>query len=303
MMRIAHVSDLHVLALDGVPLSELLRGKRLQGYANLTLKRRYQHDVRVASRVLREVREQRPDLVVITGDLSNLALEQEFRAARTLIESELRLGAERLMIVPGNHDAYTRQAWIRRAFEHTFADWLVSDEAFRSRDSDDPYPVVRIRGDVALVGLTSAVPRGALVASGEIGGEQLQRFARVLEHDEIRRRALLVLVHHPITGMHGPVHVWMRGLRDARALVECLRDRAGTLIVHGHLHRPVFHRVAVHSGELLVSGVTSASLAQGYARHAAGYQLITREAGSWRVQAMSYDRQRDSFDAVELRSS
>jgi len=292
-MLIAHVSDLHVLALRGVPLRTLLRGKRLQGYANLLIRRRREHDVAVARRVLQDVRDRRPDMVVITGDVSNLSLEQELVTAREIIASELRIDDEAVTIVPGNHDAYTHDVVRDGTFERVYARWQRSDDP--TGPTQHRYPLVRLLPDVAIVGLSSAVPRGPFIASGEVGAAQLDRVRRLLEHPAIRRSAVLVLVHHPVVGMLGPVHRWMRGLRDADQLVTLLRRHGDVLVAHGHLHRQVFHRL----DGLLISGVTSASL-RGHGRHRAGYQIIEREGRTWRITARTYDANRDVFESTAV---
>jgi len=290
-MLIAHVSDLHVLALHGVPLRTLLRGKRLQGYANLMVRRRHEHDVTVARRVLQDVMDCRPDMVVITGDVSNLSLEQEFVAARELIANEVQIDDRSVMIVPGNHDAYTHDVVRDGTFARVYARWQHSDDPTGS--TQHRYPLVRLLPDVAVVGLSSAVPRGPFVASGEVGASQIDRVRRLLEHPAIRRKAVLVLVHHPVVGMRGPVHRWLRGLCDAEQLVTLLQRHGDVLVVHGHLHRQVFHR----RDGLLISGVTSASL-RGHGRRRAGYQIIEREQRTWHVTARTYDADRDAFESA-----
>lgn len=50
-----------------------------------------------------------PDLIVLTGDIAQSGKEEEYALARTWIQSRLlpaaEVGVERLVIVPGNHDA------------------------------------------------------------------------------------------------------------------------------------------------------------------------------------------------------
>ena len=108
-MRIAHFSDLHVLSLDGVSPHRFLN-KRITGYANLRLKRGHVHHPRLVRAIAREVKRCRVDHVVITGDLTNLALEQEFEAVHRLLHEELGLPPGDVSIIPGNHDLYTRGA-------------------------------------------------------------------------------------------------------------------------------------------------------------------------------------------------
>ena len=71
-MRIAHVSDLHLLTQDDVPLSRFLN-KRVTGLLNLKLKRNQKHRPGHLAAVLRRVRTWAPDHVVVTGDLTHVA--------------------------------------------------------------------------------------------------------------------------------------------------------------------------------------------------------------------------------------
>ena len=90
-MRVAHFSDLHVLALEGVRLP--LPQQAVHGWVNLRLKRA-PSIARARARGGERGPRAKVDHVVITGDLTNLALEQEFEAVRKLIEDELGLAPD-----------------------------------------------------------------------------------------------------------------------------------------------------------------------------------------------------------------
>src|SRR5436190_298039 len=125
-MRVAHFSDLHVLALDGVSRTRFMN-KRFTGWVNLRLKREHKHRPGHVRAVAREVARVNVDHVVITGDLTNLALEQEFEAVRGLLAEELGLDTERVTIVPGNHDVYTHGAFRAQRFTRFFRPYMDSD--------------------------------------------------------------------------------------------------------------------------------------------------------------------------------
>src|SRR5580700_1395118 len=100
-MRIAHFSDLHILSLEGVSPHRFLN-KRMTGYANLRLKRGHIHHPRFVRAIAREIRKSGAEHVVITGDLTNLALDEEFAAVHELLEEELGLHPRDVSIIPGN---------------------------------------------------------------------------------------------------------------------------------------------------------------------------------------------------------
>jgi 3',5'-cyclic AMP phosphodiesterase CpdA len=259
-LRIAHFSDLHLLALAGVPPWRFLN-KRLTGWANLRLKRGSIHRAAYVRAIAREVTRLGVDHAVITGDLTNLALESEFELAREVIEQELGMAPSDVTIVPGNHDVYTRGAQGSQRFQHALAPYLVSDLPELAVDTaGGRFPVVKLRGPVAIVGLSSAVPRPPFVAAGEIGQRQLEAVGRVLDHPEVIGRTVILAVHHPPVN-DWPVHkVFMEGLRDGAELVARLQAASHGLILHGHLHRRIQRVLSGPGNRWEQMGATSASL-------------------------------------------
>jgi 3',5'-cyclic AMP phosphodiesterase CpdA len=278
-MRIAHFSDLHLLALDGVPVRRFLN-KRLTGWINLRAKRGSIHRAAYVRAIAREISRLGVDHVVVTGDLTNLALEPEFELARDVLERDLGMDPAQVTVVPGNHDLYTRGALRSARFEKYFAPWLVSDLPELATPSG--FPIVKLRGDVAIIALSSAVPRPPLVAAGELGRKQLEALARTLAHPEVARRAVVVALHHPAVHRWSRIKTHLEGLRDAPALLEHLRPLAGGgLLLHGHLHRRISRVVPGAAGALLQVGATSASLHNDAADRMAGFNLYDiREVGT-----------------------
>jgi 3',5'-cyclic AMP phosphodiesterase CpdA len=295
-MRIAHFSDLHLLSLDGVPAWRFLN-KRLTGWANLRLKRGHVHKASYVRAIAREIALAKVDHVVITGDLTNLALEPEFELARSVLRDDLGIEPSRVTVVPGNHDVYTRGSHTSRRFERYFADWLTSDlPELAVSTGGARFPVVKLRGNVAIVALSSAVPRAPLVAAGELGRAQLDALARVLAHPEVARRTLVLALHHP------PIHAWSRmkahleGLRDAPALLSLLMPISHCLILHGHLHRRVQRVMTTTRGEIHQVGATSASLHDETADRMAGFNVYDiDDRGVVRIEASVHEPATGAF--------
>ena len=295
-MRIAHFSDLHLYAGDEVPAFRLLN-KRLTGWINLRYRRGAVHRPRFVRSIAREIAAQGVDHVVVTGDLTNLALEAEFELAREVLEGELGLDPTRMTIVPGNHDVYTRGALRSRRFAEFLRPWQRSDLPELAIDANGGlFPVVKFCGNAAVVGLSTAVPRPPFVAAGELGQAQIDALARVIAHPEVARRTLVLIMHHP------PVHPWSRakayleGLRDAAGLVRCLRTISGGLVLHGHLHKRIQRDLRTDTGRLHQVGATSASLEHVAPDRMAGFNLYELgAAGVERIRAYVYSPQTDSF--------
>jgi 3',5'-cyclic AMP phosphodiesterase CpdA len=296
-MRIAHFSDLHVLALDGVGPTRFLN-KRFTGWVNLRLKREHKHRPSHLRAVAQEVARAKVDHIIITGDLTNLALEQEFEAVRSLIDKELGDRAEDITIVPGNHDLYTSGALRAQRFTRFFAPYLKSDlPELAAEISLGRFPIVKLRGPVALIGLSSAVPRPPLVAAGELGEAQLEALQRILAHDEVRRRTPVIALHHPIHDPPSRVKAWVEGLRDSDRLIDAVAPIASGLLLHGHLHRRMQRALPTRSGSILSVGATSASLHHEDEDRMAGFNVYEIDDGGALVDVAAhvFDPTKDSF--------
>jgi 3',5'-cyclic AMP phosphodiesterase CpdA len=287
--------------MDEVPIRRFLN-KRLTGWANLRLKRKSIHRASYVRAITREVARSDVDHIVVTGDLTNLALESEFVAALDILRRDLGPDASRLSIVPGNHDVYTRGSMRSRRFEGFFAPWLTSDLPAMAVDVGGArFPIVKIRGPVAIVSLTTAVPRPPFVAAGELGDAQLEALSRILGHPEVSTRTVVLAMHHPVVQSHSTIKDHMEGLRDGPALLSILRGLPRGLVLHGHLHRRIRRVITTHTGSIDQVGATSASLHHVEPDRMAGFNLYNCDSeGVSRVEAMVYDPQSDRFHSATV---
>jgi len=270
-VKVAHISDLHVLDLVGVPRLAYAN-KRLLGYANIRFKRKHVHRADTVARVCRAISAAKVDHVVVTGDLTNLALETEFRAALRILVDELALPAAEVSVIPGNHDAYIHDPRLR-PFSTMYADYTSSDlPEFALPLGGGNFPFVRLRGPLAFVGLSSAVPRPPFVAAGVLGDAQRRALRSILRHPEVRQRTPVVLVHHPTHGPASRLKRLVEGLHDGLDLERDLSESHPAVILHGHLHRRL--QLRKHGrDDLIVIGATSASLHHHDPDRNAGYNL------------------------------
>jgi 3',5'-cyclic AMP phosphodiesterase CpdA len=303
-MRIAHISDLHILALAGaVPFR--LFNKRATGYANLRLRRKHQHKSEIVRAIARHLSTSKIDHVVITGDVSNLALEAEFQAVRSVLDDVLRLPPSAVTIVPGNHDVYTRGAQKKRRFSQYFAPYLTSD--LPSLGTEQPgglFPIVKLRGPVAIIGLSTALARLPFVASGRLGLAQLQALEKILASPEVRKRTPVVLLHHPLfnPATWSRMKARLEGLEDAGQLRELLTPLSRGLLLHGHLHRRIHHKLTTRGGHVDVVGATSASLVHSNAARMAGYNLyeIADDGAITALESFAYDEAAGDFRPTSI---
>jgi 3',5'-cyclic AMP phosphodiesterase CpdA len=270
---LAHLSDPHLPPLPAARLRELM-GKRALGYLNWTRNRHKYQRRDVLDAVVSDMHGQSPDHIAVTGDFVNLALDAEFAPARAWLDS---VGTpDRVSIVPGNHDAYVSAT--RHRFEETFGSYLGGDDA---SSNGSPFPFLRRRGPLALIGVSSAVPTPPLMATGWLGRDQLDALDRLLVRLSTEPLFRILLIHHPLRSVSRA-----KRLTDSPELCALLKRHGVELILHGHDHIHSTMWIEGPNGTIPAIGVPSASaLAHGH-YPAAAYNLfsIERDGNAWRCQ-------------------
>lgn len=298
MFTLAHLSDPHVPPLPRAPFGALLN-KRLLGYLSWRRRRDKVHLAEVLEHLTVDLRERAPDHTVVTGDLVNISLPEEFPAAARWLG---RLGPpERVTVVPGNHDAYVAVPW--EGSWHHWGDYMSSESGGEGASPRRPegfgdFPLVRRRGPLALVGTSSALPTAPGLATGRLGAEQRARLEALLRRLGEEGRFRVVLIHHPPADSRTKAR---KSLVDAPAFRELLGRVGAEMVLHGHDHRFFEGEIAGPMGPVPVFGVPSASALSQGGKPAAHYQLYRIEAvpEGWRieVEAWSYRGPGTAFQA------
>lgn len=262
---LAHLSDLHLGPLPKPRVRELA-GKRLTGWINWERSRANVHNMDVLAALIADIRAQGPDHVAVTGDLANIGLPDEFTLARAVMQS---IGDPAdVSFTPGNHDAYVPSSLPHLA--QAFVPWTSGDNG-----SSAAYPYMRVRGEMALIGLSSGVPTAPFMASGKLGQAQREALTHLLEQARARKLVRVVMLHHPPHRLGASMG---RGLTDARAFETLIARHGAELVIHGHNHRmSVAHLRGPDRKPVPVVGVASASATGGSRTHRAGYNLFRFE--------------------------
>lgn len=179
-MRIAHISDLHFSSSMFV-----------QEYAD---------------NVSRIIRDEEPDLLVVTGDLTTEGYVSEFEAAKRFLD---QLDVEERLIVPGNHDA--------RNLGYTVFEELIGPR----------FPCYH-GSRLTVMGLDSTEPD---IDDGHIGREHYDDIRSNLSGAEVR---MLALHHHlipiPGTGRERQIPT------DAGDLLGICKEVGVDIVLSGHKH-------------------------------------------------------------------
>ncbi len=286
----AHLSDPHLTTLQGTSWKQLMN-KRVLGYLSWWYKRRYEHRSEVLDALLCDLAQTHPGHIVITGDLTHLGLPAEFRQARQWLD---RLGsADRVTVVPGNHDAYINTPW-----SSTFAQWepYMASDRIEGKEQHSVFPSLRIRNGVALIGLSSATASVPFFATGSLGSEQRGRLSRLLRQTGEQGLFRVVLLHHP---PRVEDEKWRKRLTDGNDLCDILGRDGAELVLHGHSHRTIESGIPWGERTIPVFGIPSASAIGHKAGRCAQYYLyrVQREAGHWsvRISVRAYQLDSDDF--------
>lgn len=249
-MRIVHLSDLHFGALaTGRP--EALHAA-----------------VRAAA----------PELIVVSGDLSQSGTVAELAEARAFLDAL----PQPQLVVPGNHDMpHGLHLWSR--FRRPFA-------AYQKVIQSDLEPVWR--NDTAVVaGLNSAIPGGWYLdwERGRFSARQLLRLREIVA--ETPQECLRVLViHHPPAAPPGGTR---RHLIDNRtALFGALNEAGIDLILSGHFHLSYAMAIALPGADprSCILSVTSTATSHRLRGEPNGFHVIEGDSRALNVQAWTWAR-------------
>jgi len=282
MFRLAHLSDPHLGPLPAASLGDLA-SKRILGYLNWHMHRaRSVMQAGSLEAIVADIHRAGPDHIVVTGDLINIGLAPEIARAGAWLAG---LGAPQdVSLVPGNHDAY-----VPGALPRALASW----RPYVSGDSatEAAFPYLRRRGDIALIGVSSAIATGPFMATGLVDTAQLQRLRALLHETGEAGLCRVVMIHH--LAIDGATK-WKSRLLQADRFRAIIAEAGAELILHGHTHRASLHWIAraQHGtgAAVPVLGVQSASLQPSPTQRGAGWNLIEidGEPGRWSITHADY---------------
>lgn len=163
--------------------------------------------------------QQQPDLVVLSGDITQRARPAQFRAAKAFVD---RLGAA-VLAVPGNHDIALFDLWAR--LTRPYARYATAFGA-------DLEPV-HSAPDLLVIGVNTT--RAWRHKNGEVSSAQIDRVAKLLSAAH-PRQLRVVVVHQPAAVIEAKDQRNL--LRGHRAATGVWSVAGADLVMGGHIHLP-----------------------------------------------------------------
>lgn len=238
--------------------------KRALAYLSWQGNRRHSFSPSVLRSVIVDIDSHAVNHVLVTGDQCNLSLDAEFMLASSWLA---QIGnPEDVSVIPGNHDAHLICP------QHTWdAHWRAY---MQGDDGAIGFPYLRKREQIAIIGVSSAIPTSLFFANGRVGKQQLARLHTLLLHCKEEGLFRIVMIHHPpqIGAMR-----WRKALSDATAFRAVLKQTGAELVLHGHGHKAVRATLEGPDGLIPVRGCASAS-GNGHHMPIAHYHVIRVQA-------------------------
>lgn len=235
MTRILHLSDVHFGAVDA---------RLVEPFLDLA------HSLR-------------PDLCVISGDLTQRARASQFRAAREFVA---RLPAPAL-VVPGNHDMPLRNLPVR----------LIAPFAgYRRVFGQDLEPLLRL-SDAVVQGVNTANP--FVWKSGRLRPASVDRLTRAFAEAPKGLWRIAVMHHAPVPAADGTP----ADIADPAGALFALAQSGADIVLSGHTHMPYTGFAETAAGVLFLQVGTALSTRLKTGTN--DFALVTLEPGKVTVES------------------
>jgi len=250
-------------------------------------RRKYFDAHEVVSRAVADAQGFEPDAFVMTGDVTAMSSDAEFEDARAAFGP--LLDSVPSVVIPGNHDVYTRGSKKVARMERYFGRWMAGgdwDEGTRSwaggasleSGVEVPWPVRFRLGSTDFIATNPCRP--VLRSSGRFGVEALKRGRDLVRESRDAGQQVVFLLHYPPLDEEGaPYRRDGHCLEDVDGLLAGFVEAPPHLVLHGHRHMAwrVDFDAAGERVPILNCGTTSAI--SPLEDRTAGYYIIELEEG------------------------
>lgn len=251
MRLIVHLSDIHFGRVDPVivdPLVEAINGLK-------------------------------PDLVAVSGDLTQRARSNQFMEAREFLD---RLPKPQI-VVPGNHDVPLHNVYSR---------FLQPLDKYRRYITDDLRPFYA-DDEIAVLGVNTS--RSLTIKGGRINQDQvawMQERLCALDPEVVK----IVVTHHPFDLPEG--HHERNLLGRARMAMEALASCGADVFLAGHLHightthSATRYRIKGHSALVVQAGTAASTRSRGETN---SFNVIRADRPHITVERLEWQPERAQF--------
>lgn len=258
-MKVIHISDLHFPT--EIPLLSL-RWKMFTGYFNYFLRRRKKYPGQLYQSLINVIQSINYDLLIISGDITNVSHEVEFKKARELLDPLLN---EKAFMIPGNHDRYMKSA-IQPVdyFQKYFGEFLGENI------KEDKYLKVKSTKEIPVIGWDSNFPSGIGNAAGRVDEKVIADTISYLKENGISK--YLLVCHHPLWNPIGFEESKHHKMLNREDVIRNLKDTPPLIYFHGHKHSNFYKKPDTAIPFTIINSASSTMVPGG--RHKTGFHTI-----------------------------
>ncbi len=183
----------------------------------------------VVEALLQLAQQQRPSVVVLSGDITQRARRAQFAAARDFVS---RIATRAVVAIPGNHDIPLFNVFARSFYPYRGFQWAFGEQLEPEWESPE-FRVICVN-----------TTRPARHKDGEVSAEQVDRVSqrlRATTPEQVR----VVVTHQPVYVLKGSeVHNRLHGYDRA---ISAWSAAGADIIMGGHIHLPYIAPLHEHS--------------------------------------------------------
>jgi len=216
--------------------------------------------------LLRSILEEGCDHLLITGDIVSTPNIDDFYLVREILAKHHMLSADRLTVVPGNHDIFggphratdvlSFPQYIRNVdYKRHLALFLETfEETFESAEQvlhGEQFPFVKRVGPFAIIGLNSIPPwslrKNPIGSNGMLNEEQFEGLRALIDSPLLKNAVPIVAIHHHFTDFAkdgSTSHsIWEKiesqtmRMRKRRKIIKLFNELNVEYVLHGHVHK------------------------------------------------------------------
>ena len=244
-MKIIHFSDPHAGAMPD-SLSAFF-DKRIVGTLNYAFKRRFLHNMELMQKGVDYIIQEKPDVVVCTGDLTSTGQPREFNIILEILKPLINSSGIKFFYVPGNHDLYVKNRRCRTAFENAFAKLNGDELSFSS------LPAILSVGECDFMPVSECAPTSIFLSTGSMSVESSKAIEEICAVKG--ERPLIMLGHFPLRETYSPLD-FRHKLYGQSKVLGLLNSQRIDLSLCGHTHKWLHDVDDSGRGEVVAGAIT-----------------------------------------------
>lgn len=238
-LTILHISDLHFrdpsFGLSTLFSEGTLCSKQLIGWLNCRYRRGNMFSPNLFHKLIKRVLEEPWDYVVISGDITSLASQHEFKTARKHLSPIIKKGP--VLFAAGNHDRYT----------HTSQECDFMGEFFKDcfpfnlpKDKNAPIHCIELNSSTVLFEINMAIPQSVIHSKGKVTVD-LEKYQDLIQR-RYKNHYKIAVGHFPVSLPEGIKEGYFHSLSNPDLMKSFLKRNQIDLYLHGHIHKSWHHQ-------------------------------------------------------------